>query len=56
MHLLLRFGLHLRMVNWRLDGAIRGEWRVERHHRLGRAGKVMWQAMTSKVVAHVCVD
>jgi hypothetical protein len=35
--------------------ASRGKWRVERHCQLGRLGRVMLQAMTSNVVALICV-
>jgi hypothetical protein len=39
-------------VNLRPGGAL--WWRVE-DHRLGRAGSVMWKAVTSKVVASAYV-
>jgi hypothetical protein len=38
---------------WRPSGAFR--WKVE-DSRLGRAGRVLWKAGTSKVVALTCVD
>jgi hypothetical protein len=39
------------MFNWRPNEAIRGMGMVERHHQLGRVGRMMWQAATSIVVA-----
>jgi hypothetical protein len=41
------------LVKWRPGGALR--WKAE-DRRLGRAGRVMWKAGTSKVVAPACVD
>jgi hypothetical protein len=41
------------MDNLRPDGALR--WKAE-DRRLGRAGSVIWQADTSKIVAPTCVN